>query len=415
MYAIINYTQLATYNIHDVTFVEEGVKALLIDTIPKGYITKDIRITPEFNIVEIVKCDTEYEGKFRVTDQDAPNDFKKFLGKKIFGKEIIFTKPTGIHPEDRFYIYYNEYSTGTVLPNAAQFNLPNGDSRNLYPQWHKEELALYDNNNFVLCQGDKNRLYVGRDMNMAFVSWCLENYEAKAKKRDTKNDTKKLEELFASNVKKKKQEIEDSLKQIEDQNADMSKTIVENVRKSSRFAIALEAILRESETAVQKMESELQRVLAHPDIREVMTEGQLVIFKTNKLLNKTKVSSSTTREVFYGRMTCVIDIGTSRVSMDNEDFLIETICHPHHLGGGNMCLGTLGATLPDIIGKYEIYNAICLLVDFMKTAHYPDSAGAKVVFWPYIEKGKLVLPGTGKVTQLFMNSNMKEGAEWESL
>jgi hypothetical protein len=415
MYAIINYTQLAAYNIHDVTFVEEGVKALLIDTIPKGYITKDIRITPEFNIVEIVKCDTEYEGNFRVTDNDAVNEYKKFLGKKIFGKELIFTKPTGIHPENRFYIYLHNYSTGTVLPDTARFVLPNGSERGLYQQWQKEPLALHDVNGLVMCQGDKNRLYLKGDMNMEFVTWCIENYEAKAKKRNTKNDTKKLEELFASNIKKKKQEIEDSIKQIEDQNIDMSKTIVENVRKSSRFAIALEAILRESETAVQKMEKELARALAHPDIREVMTEGQLIIFKTNKLLGKTKVSSSTTREVFYGRMTCVIDIGTSRVSMDNEDFLIETRCHPHHLGSGNMCLGTLGATLPDIIGKYEIYNAICLLVDFMKTAHYPDQAGARVIFWPYIEKGKLVLPGTGKVTQLFMNPNMKDGAEWESL
>jgi len=114
-------------------------------------------------------------------------------------------------------------------------------------------------------------------------------------------------------------------------------------------------------------------------------------------------------------MTCVLDIATGRVSMDNEDFTMNGKCHPHHLGSGNMCLGTLASTLPDIIGKYEVFNAICLLVDFMKTAHYPDSAGSSVNYWPYVVDDKLVLPGTGNVTQLFINKNIKEGAEWTSL
>lgn len=399
MIGILNYArfpEIAETKTSDNSLrVSDSQDVILVADIPEGYFCiEELTILGDVRVVKIAKVTGEEEKTYtrrmpssRMSTRFSGIDLTKY---PVLGKIPIFGTEQDIDYPDRMVVCYSCVPVRTS-GNSVSDTL-NGMHFGFYETIPLADYGLYGVNGGLIAQATEQMLWLHGDYNQEQIKFILKNFDKLSKRQSETDSDNSVEKYFTEIMNRKKDEFEKFIESTVRDNEQMAENIVQNVRKIQRTQGSIQGIIESISNMMGSMQKELKKIEAYDKVREIKFISNRIFLKTNVLINKVKVNSSNVRNVIFGEYVVVIDIERGTTYVKNMLVITNDRHHPHDIGGGKLCLGTLDGTLPKLLGQFELFAAVTEIVDFLSTANYRDHAGSSVIAWPYIEKREIITP-----------------------
>lgn len=402
MFGIVNYGDMPKkFQLGELMRINGDGARVMLQDIPKGW--KIVDTIGRFDELELVKIKEEKDElplstrhfPFSLRQSPFQNiDISKF---KIFGKIPIWGTPQDIgeYP-DRIIIVYNEppiTHTGhrsSGLYQSSDKGIINFTTTDSYPI---EKLIMFGSSSSeenkedrIIAQGNEQCIWLCGNYSSEQMKIFLPEFESAAREYKGTGITEQITTYFEKMVDSKKMEYESLINMLTSDNDEMKTNIIANLKKINRSYGSLKGIIETYGDCKKKSLEELAKVEKWVDVKVFGIFNNDLIFKTPLLINTVQTAKDKKRKVIWGSFIVTMGLETGQIYVRNTTFTCRGHQHPHDIGGGRLCLGNIERDILPLLAEFQLSAAMMLIIDFLQTANYRDSAGQTVGNWPYIAK-----------------------------
>lgn len=155
-----------------------------------------------------------------------------------------------------------------------------------------------------------------------------------------------------------------------------------------RAAEELARIIAATEVPKSTSEKEalemLERIEKLPKIRNVSILNSTLYFESDPIVLEAMVKEKKTR-FDIGRVDVELNLDTSEIRIFNLDRTAGGQQHPHVDGQGIPCFGEIKASLPELVAKKAIPEAVSVIIRFLWSINTADDWGKHIGLWPVLE------------------------------
>ena len=211
----------------------------------------------------------------------------------------------------------------------------------------------------------------------ALIEFEERNWKNKEKRKENLKILKqKSTKLIKDKINSAKSEISNSESRIEDS----KNRIVKALRTIQDNEKIIETYEKGEEEIVQKLIKELDAITENVYVKAVSYTGSSFEFITNYL------------PIYDGDKIWEGSEYIVKLNMDNSQVEIRTLDgkgfkgywtlrdpHPHvNYESAKPCLGSIGGTIAELVGKHELYVLVVIMVEYLKSVNRDDSAGRRI-------------------------------------
>lgn len=149
------------------------------------------------------------------------------------------------------------------------------------------------------------------------------------------------------------------------------------------------------ESVDQKLIADLDAIIHHPKVKDLMIQGELFIVETEPIYAYHDKNGS---RYYIGNMRIELNPNNTDVKFfgDNPRRSHWTAHDPHpHVNGsnGHACLGNIASTIAELSSQMELYALTMICIDFLESVNTEDSAGRHITNWDQVdEDGNVIDP-----------------------
>ena len=166
------------------------------------------------------------------------------------------------------------------------------------------------------------------------------------------------------------------------------KDIIEMTRQLAQSMVSVEALEKDDGWIQKKVASEMNAMRKNKNILRIEIVGEKLHALTRVLFAKNPETGKI-HEIGAFNITMELRRGGDMVNFRNLTRQVNAyepgMQAPHVFPRGNACLGSIGDTLPSLIGNCEYSVALDLCVQFLQSVNTADVAGKHIEKWPLAE------------------------------
>lgn len=305
------------------------------------------------------------EGRLCIRFYSCPpfDDFDRTALDSVYGVELDAGQVDALKPSN---------TLTTLLDSENAFPVAEFDPYNIY--------VLFDLTHGR--HGGQLITYIMEDYmhyRRCLVSGRMEDFDAMILNRVVTSSRKHFGELLTDGIEEQISSVKSSIDEIEEAVRDLQRKIVRKGRERLELLRKLESL----EIMTKKVDKGLIEEKFEA-LRRQAIGGEIVVTKNTIEIPAGQIDIEYEGEVYdIGEFTIVIypngDHGG--VKCINHTRSVSNCNHPHVEEDGDVCLGNLASSIPDLIGNMDYEVVAIFMIQFLKTCN-PDGWYEEVTSWP---------------------------------